>query len=203
MKTDNSKNNYTGLVIATGTVGSITGGIYGAKNISEARVKKIAETNIDNVKYFDDLADCIDIEAAKGKTTTGALNQEEFNLVSNVKKTFKQFVSDESFLKKVVQTPIKERTISYTDAVKIANISRREAWKANLKIKRDLTQKLVENGILDGKKWQNLVHEQVKKTVATYKIMATPILIGIAAGAGIGTLIGLGIKSLLNNNKNN
>lgn len=200
MHVDNQHKKHTGLVVVSGIVGAGTGAVYAINHMAEARLKKIAKLDLDVTKFFNNLADCFDVKKAESAIHKGIINRDDFNAIKNLQDKFLKYSNDEQKVKEIANTPINERKIMYNESIKIANKSRLEAWKASIMFPEETAKKLSNTKIFNKERWMDLLKAQFLKTSGAYKIMAKPIFKGLAIGAGIGALIGLKVKSLLNKN---
>lgn len=195
MRVENNNKNHTGLLITSGLIGAGTGAVYARNHISDEIVKKIEGVNINTPKYFTDIADCVDITKAESAAKSGSIAHDELNVLKNLKDKYINYAKDENKIKEIIDTPLNERKISFKDAVSTANNSRWEAWKASISNK--MVKKYSDIGIINGGKWADVVKNQKVKAKEALKIMAKPISKGLAAGAALGVLIGLGIRSII------
>lgn len=184
------------VLIGTAVAGSLAGGAYARNHISEARIKRLQDLNIDIPKYYKNFADCFDMKKAQGELKKGSITQDEFNLLKNTHDKFITAAKAEENVKKVSNTPIDKRTTTFSQAVKEANQNRSKLIKTAFQFSKNTQDKLGKLKIMNVCKANLLNREQMGKVADAYKIMAKPMVLGLAFGAFFGYLIGLGVNNL-------
>lgn len=198
---DNQNKTNKALVVGTSLVGGAAGTVYAKNHLSEARMKKLAEINPHAFEWLDNLGKAFDLGKAKEALGKKTITQDLFQKVTDLHQGILDSVKAEGVVKEVADIPLKERKISFEDAVKAANKMHANLRKNMLGFSKDMQKVCEESGIWKKDVWVDAVTGQAEKLVKAYKVMAKPLAIGASVGLATGAVLGLGLDSLFRGKK--
>ena len=186
-------NDNKSLVIGT-TAGAIGGSLYGFYHPSEKTLKKLADINLSVVDTMKEYRDSFNLSAAKNAVAENKLNLKEYSIIDKLVNAIEEFRTKEQAVHDIINTPIKERTKTYSQAVKESNNARFEMHKQMFTMSKDFQKKLTQIGVFDFEKFEKAFSETLEKMLKSYKELSK----GALKGLGIGALIGLGSGLIFN-----
>lgn len=191
-----SSDNYIPI---SASVGAIAGGLYGFRNPSEKVCKKIAGVKPTITETMKEYADSFDIMQAGKKVKSGELSLDEYKKTARIYKAVYNTFEKEKQITDVMNTPIEERTMTFRQAVKEANKTRPELYKAMFGFNNKFKAKLTELEIFDAEKFSQAYKQAAKKMVFMYKELGKGALKGLGIGAVAGVLIGHSLNKIADN----
>lgn len=193
-----TKNNNSYIGIST-TLGAAGGALYGFKHPNEKsclKMSKLTPTVVDTMREY---KDSFNLSAAKKSVAEGALNLQEYGKVENIVKNLTDVMEKEQTVKDILNTPFEQRTVSFKDAVKEANMARPKLYKSLLQLNKNFQDKLAESKIFDKEKFEAATKAAKKKTIAMYKELSRGTAKGLAVGAAAGAAVGYFLNSISKN----
>lgn len=193
MEVNKSQRNYA---ITAGVAGGLGGAVYGLRHPSSKAVDKLAQLTPTTVETMQGYRDSFDISAAKKAVAEGKLDLKTFNTVKNITDVFDEIVQKEQAVVDIQKTPYAQRTKTLKQAIKEANAMRPKMYKSMFAFGR-IQDKLIETGVFDAEKMKQINKLTKQKMFKMYKYLAGSITKGLAIGAAVGALVGLGIHSIV------
>lgn len=180
-------------IITSSALGATAGTIYGFRHPSEKSCQKIARLKPTISQAMKDYRDCFDIMNAGQAVREGKLSIDEYKTVNSIRTAIHNAYEKEKQLADILNTPMEKRPMTFRQAVREANKTRPQLYKAAFKLNKKLRDKLVELNVFDIEKFSNTMNAVKKKAVVMYKELAKSsakyLLIGTAAGAVTGCVL--------------
>lgn len=194
----NKQHDANKMVVGLTAVGAVTGGVYKSFYLSEKAIIETQKQQSTANYFIPKFLKCFNYSKAKKALKNESIDQEIFDkLRDTLCKAVKVFYKDRELVK-IMETPIKNRTKSYSEALSDLFKSQYIFNKTRSFLNKNTVAELSQKQILNMDQYQKLMQETFQKGLNVIKIRLKSISKGLAIGGAVGLAIGLGIKSLLN-----
>lgn len=191
-----SDNSIKPYIVTGATIGGLSGAGYGFLNPSEKSLSKIAKLKPEIYETMQGYRASFNMMNAKNALKSGALDLNSYGKVKDIADTFVEVAKKEKNIKRIMNTPFAQRTMSLNGAIKEANSLRPQMYKNLLKMDVDLQSKLEELKIFNKKRFVETTKSAKNKLIATWKELSKGIAKIGAIGLVVGALLGLGIYKI-------